>query len=355
MSNPMLIEDRDPTGGYAGRLHKLSQILSQAGASPGKVAKLAYSIADIHVDTFLANFSIDYRIPENLIADDVLPIAQVDKASNLYPIWSRADANKVVDARIGPRDMPAEVYQTLSRKSYTVQPRSIWSPVPNDLLIAADAPLDLLGQASRDVREALMKSRELRVATLVTDSSQYTYTTALSGNNRWDVGPATSTADPLNDILTYMDKAAVRPNIIGMSRPVWTSLRKHPRVVASVKGVALSGAVTGRVANEAEIADLLGVDRVVIGDAKYRDSADGATETYAYIWGKGLFGIYTQQGLGPNTKCWGKTFRHQPLVFQTIYDQRPGMGGVSYVKGAHSDDENVTAKDMGFFLDTVIS
>lgn len=345
----------DPTGGFGMNQRKLSQVLINAGYDPDKVAKFAYSIADIHVDTFLAQFSIDYRIPETLIADSVMPIMKVDKASDLFAVWSRADANKVVEAAVGPRDYPAEVYQTLSSDNYKVTPRAIWSPVPNDLLIAADAPLDLLGQASRDVRGALMKSRELRVASVMTTSGNYTYTTALSGNNRWDVGPASSTADPLNDIMTYMDKASVRPNVIGMSRPVWTALRKHPRVVASVSGVAISGAVTGRVASEQEIATLLGVERVVVGDAKYRSSADGAAEVYSYIWGTACFGVYVTPGAGINQLCFAKTFRHSEMQFTSIYDQRPGMNGVTYIKGSHSDSEKVTAASAGFLLTTVIS
>lgn len=372
--------EKDPTGGLgleiprqrqmdllrrlsaiAGDDHPLLQkVAKMASSSDQKVVAMAYSIADIHVDHYLTNFSISYRIPEELVADDVLPIVQVDKASNKYPIWSRADANKIVDAAVGPRDFPAEIYQSLSSGTYTVKPRAIWSPVPNDLLIAADAPLDLLGTASMDVRGALAKSREIRVSTLVMDSTKYAsgLTTALTGNNRWDVGPSTSTADPLNDIFTYMDKCAVRPNLAVCSRPVWTQLRKHPKVVASVKGVALTGAVTGRVAEIDEVSQLIfgGKGRLVVGDAKYRTSIDGVSpETYDFIWGKGFAMIYQQAGAGINTQAWGKTFRHKPISFTTIYDQRPGMDGVTYVKGSHSDYEAVTASDMGALLDTVIS
>lgn len=370
--------EKDPTGGsgleiprakqidllrrlsaIAGDDHPLlAKIAKMSGSKDQKVVAMAYSIADIHVDHYLTNFSISYRIPEELVADEVLPVVQVDKASNKYPIWSRADANKVVDAAVGPRDFPAEIYQSLSSGTYTVKPRAIWSPVPNDLLIAADAPLDLLGTASMDVRGALAKSREIRVATIVMDATKYTYQSALTGNNRWDVGPSTSTADPLNDILTKMDLAAVRPNLAVCSSAVWTQLRKHPKVVASVKGIAISGAVSGRVAEIDEVSQLIfgGKGRLVVGNAKYRTSVDGVSpETYDFIWGKGFAMLYQQPGGGINIQAWGKTFRHKPISFTTIYDQRPGMDGVTYVKGSHSDYEAVTAADQGAFLDTVIS
>lgn len=345
----------DPTGGRGVSIHQLSQICLAAGMHPDKVAKFAYSIADVHVDSFLSNFSIDYHVPENLIADIVMPVVQVDKASNKYPVWARADANKIVDAKVGPRDFPAEIYQTLSSATYTTEPRAIWSPVPNDLLAAADAPLDLMGVASRDVRAALMKSREKRVADIVMNASNYTYTTTLSGNNRWDVGYTASTADPLNDILTYMDRAAVKPNLLVFGQLAWTAFRKHPRVVSSIMGMGITGAITGRIGTMDEISGLLGGVRIAVGDAKYRSSADFATETYDWVWGKGIAGLYVSPGNTLNTLSWGKTFRHIPMEFSTIYDQRPGMRGVTYIKGAHSDAEVVTAPAAGFYIASAVS
>lgn len=352
-----LAHDVDPTGGAGVRAQTLRHLLGQL--QDPRVHTMAYNIGDIHVDSFLTNFSISYRTPETLIADEVLPVVKVDKASDLYPIWSRADANKVVNSLIGPRDFPAEVYQSLTSGSFQVSPRSIWSPVPNDLVLAADMPLDLLGTASQDVREALMKSRELRVAALMTTAANYTYTTALTGNLRWDVAVGSSNADPVTDIMTYMDLSAVRPNILGCSRKVWTALRKNPRLLAAIKGSApaasiVTGIVDG-VATKSAIQDLFEVEKFVVSDAKYRSSADGATETYAHIWGTGFFGIYQSPGIGKNTRCWGKTFRHVEMQFSSYFDPRPGMTGVTYVKGAHSDAEEVTAGDMGFYLDTVIS
>lgn len=350
------ILSHDPTSNGGRSLQLLSQVLAMAGADSQTVHKFAYSLGDIHIDSFLSNFSIDYRIPETLLADQVMPVVQVAKASDYFAKWSRDDANKVVDAEVGPRDLPGEIYQSLTKDNYVVIPRAMWAPVSNDLLIAADAPLDLLGQASRDVRAAVMKSREYRVAQVLMTAANYTYSTALTGSNRWDVGAATSTADPLNDILTGMDKAAYRPNQIAMSAPVWTQFRKHPKVVASVGGIALSGAVTGRVAAEAEIKGLLRVDSLLIGDAKYRTSKDGVSpSTFDFIWGKGCALLYTVSGAGPNQLCFAKTFRHKPISFETIFDQKPGMGGVTFVKGSHSDAEKITASDAAYFIDTCIS
>lgn len=284
----------------------------------------------------------------------MLPVVPVSKQTDYFPVWSRADANKVIDGAIGPRDMPGEIYQSLSKGQYKVQARAWWSPVSNDLLATSDSPLDLMGQASRDVRGVYAKSRELRAATTIMTAANYTYNTALSSTNRWDVAAGTSTADPIADILINANLSAVPPNTIVMSKSVWTYFRKHPKVVSSVAGVGIGGDQEPRVASTKAVEALLGM-RLLIGDAKYRTSADGAAETYDFIWGKGIALLYVEKGAGINTRCFAKTFRQTPLGFTTIYDQRPGMGGVTYVKGFHADAEQITAADMGAFIDTVIS
>lgn len=75
----------------------LSEVPALAGTPVVRVHKLAYSAADIHVDAFLTNFSIDYQVPETLIADLVMPL--VKKASNRYPVWKRRDALRTAAAR----------------------------------------------------------------------------------------------------------------------------------------------------------------------------------------------------------------------------------------------------------------
>ena len=175
-----------------------------------------------------------------------------------------------------------------------------------------------------------------------------------AGTGRWSTGPSTTTANPVVEILTQMDKAAVRPNTIIMPQHVWSYFRSHNRVLSSVAGVALTGEVTGRVATIEQIKALFNVQNFLIPDAKMRTSADGAAETYGFIWPKSVSLLYLTPGAGINQLCWGKTFRHSPFMFTTIYDQRPGMNGVTYVKGSHSDDEIVTASDAGALLDTVI-
>lgn len=330
----------------------LSEVLALAGAPAERVHKLAYSPADIHVDSFLTNFSIDYKVPETLIADQVMPIIKVEKASNKYPVWKRRDANKIVDAKVSPRGLPAEVFLDVSSDSYKVEPFAERHAIPNDLLAQADAPLNLLGKGSRLVRGTLAKSREKRIADKIMNPANYAFVSAFTGPARWDV-PGSATADPVSDILLNADRAAIRPNTLVMSKPVFTYLRKHQKVVSSIAGVGV-GLAEARVASRAALEGLFEM-KILVGDAKYLSSAEGAPETYDWVWGKGVAMLYIDPSTDLDQLTFGKTFRHEELVFETILDRMPGMKGLTWVKASHSDDEKIVAPDAGFYLDQVIS
>lgn len=366
------VQDYDPFGkaisatkvGNGLKLRQLLERIEQNGGVPTKLlasmrhqaraAQLGYSIADVHIDSYLSNFTVSYRAEEELIADEVAPVVPVSSASDSFIIHSREDANKVVDSQVSAYGLPGAIDQSMSSGSYKVTPRALWQSVSNDLIAAADSPLDLLGEAANNVRGATDKSREYRVATVVKTSANYAaaLTSALSGTTRWDVGPATSTANPISDMLLALDKPAVRPNVVIIPQAVWTALSIHPKVVGVSLGVSNNSIA---VATKQQLADVLRVDKVLVPNAKYRTTKDGATATYGEMWGKCVAMLRVSKSAGPNTQSFMKTFRHVPYTFTTIMDDKPGMTGVTWVKQAHSDDEKVTGVDFGYLLDTVIS
>ena len=56
---------------------------------------------DLHIDKHLSNVAMAYR-PMGMIADLIAPIVPVGKQSDLYPVWSQADALRVEDDKRAP-------------------------------------------------------------------------------------------------------------------------------------------------------------------------------------------------------------------------------------------------------------
>lgn len=319
----------------------------------GAISEKGYGAGDVHSNKFLPNFSIGYRGEDRFIADLVAPIVPVDKASDKYVVWDKGTAYNLTDDEVSPTGTPAEIEQKFSSATYNVTDRALTSKVPNDILARADQPLELMDEAAVDVQTRSMRGREKRVADLVMTAANYgSLTNALAGTARWDVGPATSTADPVGDILGAMDNVGlgVRPNALVMSQKVFTALRKHPKVLASISGV-----VIGKIASSDQLRDLFEVEYLLVGNAKYNSAGAAAAASMAYMWGAGCALLHVNAGAKRNDKAFAKTFRHMQWQFETWNDPKPGARGVTWVKGAFSDAEEIVMADGGYLLDTVIS
>ena len=76
-------------------------------------------INELHVDTILTNLSLKY-MNEMFIADMVLPIVKVNKRSDKFIVYDKADSYKLVDSAVGPKAQPNEVDWAVGTDNYSV-------------------------------------------------------------------------------------------------------------------------------------------------------------------------------------------------------------------------------------------
>jgi len=320
---------------------------------------MALSPSDVHIPSMMDQFSIDYYtadMAKDLIAEMALPQVKVSHASDYFPVWSRRDVNRVVDAGVSPLAMPAEVPQTFVSTQWTVKPYALRMPIAQDVLINEDAVLDILQRASNVLRWNIELSREYRVANLCMTAANYASgnTITLSGLSQWDA-PGGGNSNPISDILRAKRFMARTPDMAGCSRPVFDALSKNPNVVSSVAGVSPTLMADQRIVRPAQLAALLELGAIHVGEAKYDTTPNASTASYDYVWGKG-FALWKQRpGGSKNELAFGKTFRHYPLTFSSVFDSRVGMGGATHLKLAHSDIEFVTASDAGALIDQAVA
>jgi hypothetical protein len=224
----------------------------------------------------------------------------------------------------------------------------------NAVAQSSDA-IDLMGAHMAAVQSDLMLSREKRVADLIMTGGSYASgcTSALAGTNRWDVGPATSTADPIKDIrITAKSAVAVgaKLNALVASTPVLEYLRSHPKVIA-----AAGASASARVVSDDELKRVFGLEFILEGSAKYDSAGNSATASYARLWGTGCALLAIRPGAGLNQQCFSKTFRHTDLTFRDVQDDTRGVRGMTILIGTVEDDEVVTMSDGGYLLTTVTS
>ncbi len=151
--------------------------------------------------------------------------------------------------------------------------------------------VDPLARATKQVTSLVLTKREQRVATLVTTLANYAAANkaTLSGTSQWS---DYTNSNPQTAIMAAMDGMVMRPNVIGMSRPVWTVLRQHPKMCKAIFGNNTDAGIVSRQA----VANLLEVDDILVGEGWINTAAKGQPATISRIWGKSLLSLQPQQG-----------------------------------------------------------
>lgn len=317
-----------------------------------RLMKLAYSKDDVSVPT-MPNFSLSYGGQE-FIADMVSPLVDGD-ITRKYPKHSKRDARRAFDLKIGSDGFIPESNISVTFPTYSEQAYGQKQKVDMNAVAQSASALDLMESHSSAIMDAILLAREIRVATQFMTYTNYASncSTQLTSTNRWDVGPSTSTADPVKDIkVTAMNALAlgVVPNALIASTPVLTYLCTHPKVIAAAGTSALD-----RVVPYEQLAKIFGLQYVLEGKAKYDSAGNAASATDAWVWGKGCSLVRVSPGARRNDKAFAKTFRHTPLSFRDEFEGKTGVRGVTWLIGTHEDAEVVTMDDAGFLLRDCIS
>lgn len=155
---------------------------------------------------------------------------------------------------------------------------------------SAVAKIDYAAMAIRKVQNIIALRLEKAQADLATTAASYASSnkTTLSGTSQWS--DYSGTSNPSKDIETAKDairsQIGKRGNTAIMGAAVWKSLRQHPAIIDRIK-------YTGRDSITLEmLAQLWGLERVLVGDAVYTDAAGTMTD----VWGKFVVVAYTTKG-----------------------------------------------------------
>lgn len=339
---------------YEEHLEKVRAIQSHSGVLVEKRFHTKdYAPSDV-AQPFLPNFSVGYQDGATYIADFVCPVIPGNVQRRYYK-ESRRDASRLIDLKMSPKGRPPEASIDISNATYLEQGYGEMATIANkDLADAVDIP-ELLELHKRAIMFDLIRAREKRVVDLFMTSSNYATncTQDITTTNKWDVGPSTSTADPLTDIritAAASKYVAGTPNAGACSKLVFEYLRKHPKVIAAAGPRALD-----RVVSPEELRELLGFQYLFVGDAKYDTVPGAAAASYDYLWGKGFAVFTVVPGGKKGDPSFAKTIRHNQIAFIDQVDMLPGVSGITRLKGTHADADLVVASDRGFLLTNCVS
>lgn len=321
--------------------------------------RMSLSPGDVHIPTIDQNIFVLYQ-NRDFIADMVMPVVNAAKLSNFIQQVPVAAMQSVANTRIAnSRARPNQVQWTVDNSlSYNCIPLGLVDYIPQEILDDADST----ALKSTAIYMAILRSfmdlaREVNVAAEVFGASNYgTNTTALSGADRWD----NPSSDPIQQLLQYKESVFSTPNVLVMGGQVWPQLMTNPAVKGYISGRAStkSGAVPMQVALET-IAELVGVDKVIVGRAKYNSAQEGLTAVSDYVWGKSAALLRVEPNPDPlMTETFGYTYRFGGKAYrnEVIPDRLGGGMGGQYIKlSTFEDDVVIGGANTGYLLTTVIS
>lgn len=255
-------------------------------------------LSTLHIDQFLTNLSIGYlQEPGYFVADQVAPIVPSAKRSNKIPEYNLGDLYRdIMTVREAGAESSGGGFKVSSDSFFC----DVWATHQDvdDLTVAgADMPYDVFADATRRLVQAERIKRDVQFAaaqftTSVWTGGTATDPTAASLSAKWSDPSST----PIEDIHTQADSILTNtgylPNTLVVNNLGWFALKNHPDIVDRVKYTSSEPITTDYVAR------VLGLDNIYVARGQKTSSKEGATDTFAAIFGKNALLVYVASSPG---------------------------------------------------------
>lgn len=244
---------------------------------------------DLHIDRLLSQMAIGYA--ENItIAGTIAPVVSVDKQGDMYSVFSRADAFRTENDLRSPGTEANKITRSISSDTYYAQNYALKTDITIEDRENADPVYrqNLWNDAGMYLTDKLMLNWEIRVANLINTAANVGSSAGVA--SEWD---ASASSDPIGDLNTALDNVqdltAQRPNRLVFGLDSWRSIRRNEQVLNRVFGSTNRQGFASR----DQVAALLEVDRIHVGEAYQNTGNEAQAETLAKVWGDNVAAIYT--------------------------------------------------------------
>jgi hypothetical protein len=236
------------------------------------------------VDKLLTGVSSAY-VPKGFICEEVLPTVQYKQYSGLlgkYGTNYLRVENSVKGGRGKYRQVETRVYSTTS---FLIEGHGLEGFVSKEDYANVEEPFDAERDETMGVSTMLWLEKELNLANALGSTSVLTQNTTLSGGSQFS---DFANSDPIGVCAvarqTILNASGMMPNLAIMDVQVWNQLRFHPQMLDAL---GFKWARPGGLTQD-EVAQALGVDKVLYGSARYDSSKEGQTQNFTSVWGKNI-------------------------------------------------------------------
>ena len=320
--------------------------------------------SQVHIDQPLTNLTIAYvQSQENFIADKVFPVVGVQKQSDKYYIYDRANMNRTGDVKaLAPRTEVNRIGQAVSTDSYYADVYGLGMDFDQQTLANEDAALDIRSSGAQTLVNRLMIHREEQFADTFFKAS--VWGTDNTPSNLWSDYTNSTPIKNVTDARRTMQlkSGGFKPNTMVVGKEVRDTLINHPDILARLNGGA-TVTNTALITN-AKLAEIFEVENFYVMEAVKNSAVEGAAESNAFIGGKHALLAHVAPNAGLMTPMAGATFAWNTLdgvnnlgvTVESFSDDALKRQQIAeHIQVKMSYDMKVTGADLGYFFNTVIA
>lgn len=307
---------------------------------------------DVHRDADLSNIAIGYKNPaDKYIADKCFPIIEVDKLSDYYYTWTKDFFfRNQVNGRAFGGPYPAGGLQ-VSDTQFACKNWSLAYILAREIVANQDAALDIERVGAEWLADQFMLNREILAAAVLFITGVWGTTTSLAGTDQWS---DFANSDPIANILTAQEtvegNTGMTPNTAIMGVEAWNQLKRHPDLLDIYKYT------TRGILTEDQVAQALGLDKILVGRATQNTAAESAAFVGAYIWGKSCLVCYVPPSPGIFVPMSGATFVWKNAGLSLTIDkvERNDLNADA-LQGDQALIHKAVGSDLGYMYLTVVA
>lgn len=246
-------------------------------------------LKDIHVDQALTNVAIQYPMGDFIAQRLLASIPVASKTGYYYKFDAAREFHRQQDDKHRPGAISNLVDFDVTTSAYACDGHALSAAVTAEEIAQADAPIRPYANKVALLTAKLLINQEIDLKAKL-DAALVSALTS-DPTNEWNDKTA---GDPWSDINTAIDSVedstGLRPNVMAMDSKVFRALREHPDILERV----IYGGSNADPANvtSAAIAELFGLQEVMVSNAMYNTALKGQDASMSRIWGDDVYIAY---------------------------------------------------------------
>ncbi len=315
------------------------------------------SPSDVHNDAPLTNLSIAFmQGADAFVAGQVFPMVGVDKQSDIFYTWDRANFYADQMKKRGPSTESAGGGVELSTDSYRCDVWALHKDIDDQTRANADTVINPDRTATNYLtQQGLIRKDKQWAADYFTTGLWTTDKVGTTDFVKWD----DAASDPEKDIADgkgeMLKTTGYKPNVLVVAEPVHRALKRHPMIKDRFKYTTADSITREMLARFFEI------EKYVISEGVNTTSGEGATTaTFDFIMGKNALLAHAAPSPGIEIPSAGYNFIWSGLTGMNNLGLTISSFRLQKIKSDRIEiemafDMKLIAADLGYFFSAAVS